>query len=318
MRPIVILNRSAGTLCGETGDPADCSAETVIRGVLAEYDIEPDVRIVEGAQVLDAAREAAGGHWDTVIAGGGDGTLNAIASALVGTGKAFAVLPLGTLNHLARELQTPMRLKAAVHALVGGRTDMLSIGAVNDRYFLSFSGMGLYARVIKHRDAQRKTLGRRKGPAMAIAFAKMLYRFPVWRLRIDSGDQRYAYVTPVLYVAISNYQQHLFGLDDAPDLPPRRQLTLLVARAHRRWGIFALALRAALGKVSREKDYKAIRGQQFTIESRLKSLRVALDGEIVDLTPPLHFRVLHDGLTLLRPAVPGVSKDSEQAPQLHG
>ena len=162
MKALVLLNAAAGTLArSDTQDEPDR-----IRAAFARHDIAADVRSVPGPDLPRTARDARTSDYDLVVAGGGDGTLNSIASELIGSDKPFAVLPLGTLNHLAKELDTPADLDEAVDAISRGLTtgaiEPFNVGAVNDQPFLLFAAIGLYPNVVKHRDAQRKSLGRSK------------------------------------------------------------------------------------------------------------------------------------------------------------
>src|SRR3954453_2005843 len=139
MRALVILNQAAGTLAASPSD----DAPRRIRDGFAAAGVDADVRAVAGPELEAVARGAAAEGFDAVVAGGGDGTLNTIANALAGGPVAFGVLPLGTHNHFAKELQIPLDLDAAVAALARGTFHDLDIAEVNGRVFLNFSSLGL-------------------------------------------------------------------------------------------------------------------------------------------------------------------------------
>jgi diacylglycerol kinase family enzyme len=82
---------------------------------------------------------SAAGKSSIVVAGGGDGTVNAIASALVGTAKILGVLPLGRLNHFAKDLQLPLEIESAVETIATGQAIVIDVGEVNGRFFLNNS-----------------------------------------------------------------------------------------------------------------------------------------------------------------------------------
>src|SRR6266498_6171113 len=104
-----------------------------------------------GAEIVDLAREAAHDDWTVIVAGGGDGTINAVASAVVGTDKILGVLPLGTLNHFAKDLKIPLDLKGAARILLSGHSSSVDAGEVNGRVFLNNSSLGLYPTIIRER-----------------------------------------------------------------------------------------------------------------------------------------------------------------------
>src|SRR4051812_41607603 len=115
MRALVLLNADAGTL-GRLGKGPETIAR--VREAIEHAGMEGEVRAVAPAQLAEEARAAAGSDkFDAIIPGGGDGTVNTVASAIAGSNKALGVLPLGTLNHFARMLGMPLTLDAAVAAL---------------------------------------------------------------------------------------------------------------------------------------------------------------------------------------------------------
>ena len=109
-----------------------------------------------GAEVSALARQAAAGESSIVVAGGGDGTLSAIASALVGTNRILGVLPLGTLNHFAKDLEIPLDVEPAIETVATGQPVAVDVGEVNGRFFLNNSSLGIYPKIVDRRDAQRK------------------------------------------------------------------------------------------------------------------------------------------------------------------
>jgi diacylglycerol kinase family enzyme len=296
VKVLVLLNDAAGTLASSaSGDEAQrISAAFAGQGVRAE------VRAVPGPQLCEAARRAIGQGFDAIVAGGGDGTLNAVSSALAGTGQAFAALPLGTMNHLARELGMPLDLEQAVAAIARGRAVDLPVGEVNGRIFLSFSGIGLYADIIRHRDAQRSARGRGKWPAMLIAFLRMLRRFPLFRVGLRIGPERLKRLTPLVFIALSDYQMRLFGAADYA-CERRRALSLFIARRVSRSGMLALLLRSMLRRLRLAEDLEAMCLDAFTLELRRPHVRVAIDGEVVDLPTPLEYRLCPRPLKIILP-----------------
>ena len=74
-----------------------------------------------------------------IVAAGGDGTINAVASEVVGTDTILGVLPMGTLNHFARDLHIPTGLSEAIATLGSGTTARIDVGEVNGRIFLNNS-----------------------------------------------------------------------------------------------------------------------------------------------------------------------------------
>lgn len=95
----------------------------------------------------DLAKEAIHSQIDIIVAVGGDGTVNEVASALVGSEKAMAIVPCGSGNGLARSLNIPMDLKQAIELLNQGRIDRVDSGTMNGQKFFSIAGVGFDAHV---------------------------------------------------------------------------------------------------------------------------------------------------------------------------
>ena len=297
MRVLVLLNQAAGTLAAsQSGDePARIRAGFEAAGVDCE------VRSVPGAELDPAARRAGAEGFDTVIAGGGDGTLNTIANALAGGPVAFGVLPLGTHNHFAKELNVPLELDPAVAALARGVTRDLDVGEVNGRIFLNFSGLGLHPMVVKHRDAQREALGRRKFVAMFFALLSVLRRLPVLRARIWFGDTMVRRITPSVIVCNNAHQMEVFGLAGI-SYPDRGMLNVYLARATKWYGVVWLIIRAAFRTLDTARNFEAMVLPEFTVETKSRHARVSIDGEVTDLRTPLVYRVRRGGLRVIVPA----------------
>ena len=297
MRVLVLLNEAAGTLAAsQSGDEPQR-----IRAGFEAAGVEVDVRSVPGAELDPAARRAGDEGFDVVVAGGGDGTLNTIANALAGGPVAFGVLPLGTHNHFAKELNVPLDLDAAVAALARGSTTDLDVGEVNGRIFLNFSGLGLHPMVVKHRDAQREALGRKKFVAMFFALLSVLRRLPVMRVKLFFGDAVVRRLTPSVIVCNNAHQMEVFGLANI-SYPDRARLNVYLARATKWYGVVWLIIRAAFRSLETARNFEAMVLPDFVIETRKRHARVSVDGEVTDMQTPLRYRVRRGGLKTLVPA----------------
>jgi len=97
---------------------------------------------------IEIAREAAEAELDVAVAWGGDGTLNEVASGLIGTSTAMGVLPAGTVNVFAREVGIPLKLDRALDVLDSGRVCRIPVGFAGERPFLLMAGVGLDGEVV--------------------------------------------------------------------------------------------------------------------------------------------------------------------------
>jgi YegS/Rv2252/BmrU family lipid kinase len=257
-----------------------------------------------GMEVAKLAQEAARADWKAIVAGGGDGTVNAVASAVVGSEKTLGVLPLGTLNHFARDLKIPNDLEHAARAIVSGHTVRVDVGEVNGRIFLNNSSLGLYPTIVREREKQQK-LGSGKWPAFIWAAVTAFRRYPFLDVRLSVDGKEFHRRTPFVFVGNNEYMMEKLniGLRNCLD---KGQLSLYIAHRTGRWGLVRLALRALLGRLREEKDFLAMCTTGVKIETRRKRLRVAYDGEVDVMETPFHYRVRPGALRVIVPNGEGV------------
>ena len=146
MRAAVIINPKSGR--GTGTDPAAKAA--LARAVADECAVGVDVAITERAgHGRDLALAFAASGIDTIVAWGGDGTVNEIAGAIAGTGAAFGIVPAGSGDGFATTLGIDRDPRKALRAALEGRITPLDVGDVNGRPFLNLAGIGFDARVAR-------------------------------------------------------------------------------------------------------------------------------------------------------------------------
>ena len=271
-----------------------------LRDALTAAGVEAEVQALHGHELAEAARGAAGSAADVVVAAGGDGTVSTVAAALVGGERPLGVLPLGTLNHFAKDVGLPLGLEEAVRVIATGAARPVDVGEVNGRTFVNNSSLGLYPRIVKERDEQRLHLGRSKWLALLAATFSVFRRFPTVELRLHAEGERLARKTPLLFVGNNRYEISLLSVRGRSCLD-RGELCVYVVRSTSRFGLVRLALRSLLRRLDQARDFDALCVSECWIESRRRRLRVAFDGETAVLTPPLHYRSRPGALRVLLP-----------------
>jgi diacylglycerol kinase family enzyme len=212
----------------------------------------------------------------------------------------MAVLPLGTLNHFAKDLGLPTELAAAARAIADGQVDRVDVGEVNGRCFVNNSSIGLYPEIVLHRDAERQRTGRRKWVAHLAAAWRVLRRFPLLALRVATRDRSMVTRTPLLFVGNNEYQISLLDLGGRARLDGGR-LGLYMVRCRGRLRMFWLMLRAILQRLDQVRDFEAESVEEARVDLRRRSVDVALDGEVARLRPPLRYRIRPRALPVIRP-----------------
>ena len=166
-----------------------------------------------GGAELEAALDAAVAQRpDVVVAAGGDGTVSMVGAALVDRDIALGVLPLGTLNHFARDFGLPLEIEAAVAHVVQGRPVRVDVGEVNGRIFVNNSSLGLYPDIVRDRERQQRRLGWGKWPALAWATLAALRRFPFLSVRLSVDGREQHWRTPFVFVGNNEYLMEGFAI----------------------------------------------------------------------------------------------------------
>jgi diacylglycerol kinase family enzyme len=235
-----------------------------------------------------------------VVAAGGDGTINTVASALAGTGIALGVLPMGTFNHFARDLGLPLDLDAAARVVVAGKRHAVDVGEVNGRVFVNNSSIGLYPTFVHRRTRQQRRLGRGKWQAMFWAIHTVLRSHPFLDLSLELEGRTHHRRAPFVFIGNNEYRMEGFTIGMRERLD-HGVLSLYLAQRGGRRGILLLALRALFGRLRQAKDFEAARFRHLRIEGRHTRLLVAIDGEVAALELPLEYRIRPGALQVIVP-----------------
>lgn len=292
---LVILNAGAGRRSSQL------SLEAEIAAAFAPFGVEPRIiRPNESKDITALAREAARSAEQTIVVAGGDGTISTIAAALVDTGKTLGVLPTGTLNHFAKDLHLPVALEAAARAIIHARVAEIDVAEVNGKIFINNSSLGLYPKIVSHREAQQQRLSRGKWTAFFWATLHAFRRFPFLDLKVEVEGKRLTRRTAFLFVGNNPYQIAGFRLGGRTRLD-RGKLGLYLTHRTGRLGLLRLGLRALFGRVDQAKDFEVFEVEEATIAARKARLRVATDGEVQWMNTPLHYRIRRKALRVIVP-----------------
>ena len=289
----ILLNNASGF------DKKGASREALER-VLAESGREADIRLLDkGDDLCGITREMVSAGAEVVVAGGGDGTINAVASVLAGTDVVMGVLPCGTLNHFARDLEIPFDPSQAMRVIIAGHSVLVDVGEVNGRRFINNAIIGLYPNYRFQRERHERK-GRFKWLAMLSAVFGVFRRNPALKLRIEAGGESLERKTPFLMVANNRHEMEGYRLGNRQSVNTG-QLCVYMMHRMSRWGLFRLACSVLLGRFSKRRDFDLMDAQSLTVESRRRKIGVSLDGEVVRLAPPLEYRSLPGALRVIVP-----------------
>jgi diacylglycerol kinase family enzyme len=250
-----------------------------------------------GRTVADQARRAAAEGCRVAVAAGGDGTVSAVAAAVAGSDTPLGVLPLGTLNHFAKDLGLPLDLADAVRLVAEGAVRRVDVGEVNGRVFVNNSSLGVYPRIVALR--RRPGGGRSKWLAAAWASLVVLRRRPFMAVRIRTADETVVRRTPFVFVGNNEYR--MAGLHAASrDSLATGRLAVYVMHAPRRRSLLLMGWRVLLQGIDRVHELELFQVEEAVIETRYHPT-VALDGEVVSMASPLTYRIRPQALAVLAP-----------------
>jgi diacylglycerol kinase family enzyme len=290
----VVLNDSSGT--------GDCAAQAKqLEGIFAEAGREARVKVArDGDQIRHFIQSAVEDGCQVLVAGGGDGTINTAASVLVDRDVPLGVLPLGTLNHFAKDLGIPLELEDAARVVLEGTECRVDVGEVNGRVFINNSSLGVYPAIVRLRERYQAT-GMGKWVAALWASLVVLRRNPFLAVRIIVDGQSTVRRTP--FVFIGNNEYRMAGLHaGSREALIGKHIAVYLLNADRRIGLLRLAWQVLRQGVDNVKELDLLTVEEATIETRRPRLQVALDGEVVTLASPLDYRIRPAALRVCVPA----------------
>jgi diacylglycerol kinase family enzyme len=279
----VVLNNASG--------PAKARADAAqVRAAFAAHGADAHLIEASGADLVAALQGAAAQRPPLLVVGGGDGSVSAAAAAVVDSPTTLGVLPLGTLNHFARDLGLPLDLPGAVRVALQGRPRPVDVGQVNDCIFINNTGLGLYPELVRRREAQQRLLGRGKWPSFAWALLAVLRQYPFVDVTIMVDGQAEHRRTPFVFVGNNEYR--IQGLKvGARDRLDAGTLSLYLAPRAGRRALIRLALTALLNRSNPSREFEAMTATRIVIKTHRHEAHVSTDGEVRRMPMPLDIRV---------------------------
>ena len=293
-RPIeVIINSGSGSVLGE-------ETATSLRARFIAHGIPANVHLAAtGGEIERLARHAVE-DADTIVAGGGDGTISTVAQQVAKAGKTLGVLPLGTLNNFSKDLEIPQTIAEAVRTIAAGEVRTIDLAEVNGRIFINNSSIGLYPKIVLRRVEQQR-LGRGKWNAAFWAALQMFRLSPFLKVRIELNGRSFLRKTPFVFVGNNEYEMDLYNIGRRVALDDG-ELSVYFLHRGGRWGVTLLLFHTLFGGLRQWKDFEEVSTNEVTIQTRRKKLDVAFDGEVQRMATPLHYRILPKALRVIVPS----------------
>ena len=290
----VLINPGGGAVA------ADPQIAAKVERAFRNVGLDAEIELIAGGDCAVRCKAIAERGDELVVVGGGDGTISAAASVLAGGNTMLGILPLGTLNHFARDLGLPTKLEEAVQLIAERPERRVDIAEMNERTFINNSAIGLYPLMVVDRDRQRRRLGRSKRLAMIVASIRTLARFNHQRLTLTVNDEKERVDTPLLFVGNNDYRIDI-GAPGQRESIDDGKLSVFVMRKKTRRGFIAASVRAFLNHAREDDMVRIDNVQRLRVTSRRPAIAVSLDGEVVPAAPPLDYKIRKKALRLIAP-----------------
>jgi YegS/Rv2252/BmrU family lipid kinase len=264
---------------------------------LAAAGIELAPRPIRRSQDIPRLIREHRGDVDFVILGGGDGTLNAGADALLETQLPLGVLPLGTANDMAHSVGIPADLEGACDVIVQGHSRRIDLGRVNGKHYFNVAGIGMSVEVTRQLTGDLK---KRWGVlAYAITAIRALGNLRPFQAEIRSGDEVYRVRTVQIMVGNGRYYGGFMAIAEDATIDDQ-WLDLYSLEVDHWWQLLPLLLPLKTGRLRHRAHVRALRGRQFEVLTKKRRI-INADGEIVAATPAT-FHVVPKAVTVFAPA----------------
>lgn len=290
---VVIVNQASGSVAQLTADLA---------ALFKPHRLEPVILAARnGNELAGHVQRAAHERARAVVAAGGDGTINTFAQALTGSSVPLGVIPSGTFNYVAKNWGIPEQADNAAALIAEQHVVAVDAPTVNGRVFLNNASIGLYASAIQRREQQQARFGRHRWVAFVAALYAVMRPGRLLDIEVETDGSTRRFRTHILFVGNNARQLEDYNLKGAGCLA-RGQLVFYVAKPHTRLGLLMLALRLILSRTTQADELESLCASRVKISARRRrSIRVALDGELVRMSLPLHFSVRRKALNMLLP-----------------
>lgn len=261
-------------------------------------------------QAIEHALQQQAAQPGVLVAAGGDGTLNAVAHRLwlamqrmpVLHTVALGIIPLGTFNYVARALQIPLDPLQAAAVIVQGQPRLIHIGRVNQYIYLNNAAMGLYPHLIQQRERDNRRFGRYRWVAALSGLTVLLKQHHRLKLRMLVDGQSSALMTSMIFFGNNQLQLSDFKLNLA-ECAAQGKLAGFAMQKVSRWQILGLLASLQVGRFEQAPAVQCYCADQIQIDTGRPQVKLAIDGEIVSVKPPLQFSVAKQALTIMVPHV---------------
>lgn len=233
------------------------------------------------------------------VAAGGDGTINAVIQPLVHSDAILGVIPLGTYNHFARDLDIPLAWRDALDVVVGGATRSIDAAGVNGRFFVNNISMGLYPEHVARREEKGRDYPRWK--ARLYAALATLKKYPHIAVTLDSEHHQEVVRTHVLMISNNSYDLSRLGIEAPRAALHEGRLSVYWLPHVPRLALTRFVAHYLAGRVRDTPGFRSFRTSRVKVDSSKHHLHLGVDGEVVTMDTPLVITTVPQALAVKVP-----------------
>jgi len=239
------------------------------------------------------AKKAVDDNMDIVVAVGGDGTINEIASQLVNTNTALAIVPCGSGNGLAHDLKIPLRYKKAIQQINTLKIRKIDVGVCNNQYFFSLAGVGFDAKVAYDFNRGKK----RKFTGYAWAILKDYYNVKDHSFEIELENEKIT--DNFFFISIANCSQWGYNVKVAPGAQLDDGIfTVNLCKRPSAFSVISFGIKLLIGKINYTK-YSFFKTTRKISISSPKKFFYHIDGDAKGISRQLSVDILHKALNVV-------------------
>ncbi|HEX7151754.1 MAG TPA: diacylglycerol kinase family protein [Thermoanaerobaculia bacterium] len=289
---MLFLNPRAGSFTA--ADESGLRTEAAERG-LRVVDVGP------GIDVQKTVRESLEAGLRAFVVAGGDGSIHHVLQPLVHTDGVLGIIPIGSVNHFARDLQIPLDdWRAALDIALTGEVRQIDTAHVNGRYFLNSVMLGIYPTISHYRERFRSMHSKWRAYFRALRLA--LRAFPHVTLVVEIEGRVDTLSTQMFVVSVNTYDLGQAGIASPKTTLDDGRLSIYSLSFMNRWQFVRAAAKFFRGRIQDVPGFRRVRTQQVRIDSARHKMKVSVDGELMELKPPLQITSVPASLLVRAPA----------------
>lgn len=233
------------------------------------------------------------------VAAGGDGTINGVVQALVSTDAVLGVIPIGTFNHFAKDLNIPLPWREALGVVLTGTTRQVDAARVNERFFVNNVSMGLYPELVARREEKGRDYPRWK--ARLLAAAATLKKYPHVAIAVESEHHHEAIRTHVFMVSNNSYDLSRMGVEAPRSTLAEGRLSVYWLPHLPRLALMRFVAHYLAGRVKEAPGFRSFRTARLKVQAAKSHLHIGIDGEVFTMSSPLVITTLPQSLAVRVP-----------------